>query len=99
MSDPLTSLVKKIDQTINAAAGKYPGGQKLGTYFIIGDAKGRADQLRGMAKKESLQHVSLCIGVVPPRYEVNNEPEATGVIYNPRRPNHQPAPPNFPLPT
>ena len=58
MSDPLTSLVKKMNQKVNEAAGKYKEGRNLGTYLIINDAPGLADQLRGMAKTEGLQRGS-----------------------------------------
>ena len=67
VSDPLTGLVKKIDQTVNEASGKYPGGRKLGAFVIIGDGAGRAEQFLSMARKEGLQRVSLCIGAAPPR--------------------------------
>jgi len=97
VSDPLASLVKKIDQTINEASGKYPGGRKLGTFLIIGDGNGRADQLRDLARKEGLQRVSLCLGAAPPRYEVNNEADVTVVIYNPNRPGRQSVTANFAL--
>ena len=96
-SGPLTSLVKNIDQKVNEAAGKYAGGQKLGTYVIFSAADGLAEQLQGLASKQALQHVSLCIGAVPPRYEVNNEAEVTVVIYNPARRNQQAVVANFAL--
>lgn len=34
MSDPLTGLVKKIDQRVNEAAGHAKSGPELGTYVI-----------------------------------------------------------------
>jgi hypothetical protein len=97
MSDPLTSLVKKMNQKVNEAAGKYKEGRNLGAYLIINDAPGLADQLRGMAKKEELQRVSLCIGAAPPRYEVSGEADVTVVIYNPGRRNEQSVVANFAL--
>ena len=87
MSDPLTGLVKKIDEKVHEASGKHKN--KLGTFVIIGNADGRADQLRELAQRESLQRVTLCIGAAPPRYEVNPEADVTVVIYNPGRPGQQ----------
>lgn len=84
MSDPLTSLVKKIDQKVLAASGKH--GNKLGMYVVIGDTADRAEQLRGVATCESLKHVNLCIGAAPPRYEVNPEADVTVLIYTVGRP-------------
>jgi hypothetical protein len=95
MSDPLTGLVKRIDQKINDASGKYSN--KLGTFVIIGDAAGRAEQLRGLAECESLERVTLCIGAAPPRYEVNAEADVTVVIYSPGRPGRQTVTANFAL--
>jgi hypothetical protein len=97
VSDPLTGLVKQIDETVIEAAAKQKGGRKLGTFVIIGDAEGRADQLRKIAEKEKLQQVSLCIGAAPPRYEVSNEAEVTVVIYNVGRPGQQQVVANFAL--
>jgi hypothetical protein len=97
MSDPLTGLVKKMNQKVNEAAGNYKDGRNLGAYLIINDAPGLADQLRGMAKTDGLRRVSLCIGVAPPRYEVANEAEVTVVIYNPGRRNEQAVVANFAL--
>jgi hypothetical protein len=95
MSDPLTSLVKKIDKTVHQSGGKYAGGKGLGTYVIVQDAAGRAEQLRDIAKREGVQHVSMAIGVAPPRYEVSSEAEITIVIYNPERRNQQSVVANF----
>ena len=97
MSDPLTSLVKIIDQKVDAASGKYTQGRKLGTFVIIGDAQDRAEQLRCLAQGESLQRVTLCIGAAPPRYEVNPAADVTVVIYQPGRPGRQAVTANFAL--
>ena len=96
MSEPLASLVKKIDQKVIAASGKHKPGIQLGTYFIFNDRPGLADQLRALAKKEGLQRVSLAIGNAPPRYEVNGEAELTVVIYSPGR-RQNPVTANFAL--
>lgn len=97
MSDPLTSLVKQIDQVVRQAAPKYSEGRKLGTFVIFNDAPGRADRLRSLAHTESLQNVSICVGPVPPRYEVNGEADLTVVIYNPARRGQQQVQANFAL--
>ena len=95
MSDPLTSLVKSIDEKVQEADGKHP--RKLGTFVIIGDAPGRADQLREMARGYGLERVTLSIGPPPPRYEVNPEAALTVVIYTPGRPGKQAVVANFAL--
>ncbi len=95
MSDPLASLVKKIDDTVHAASGKYVPGQKLGVFVIMPDSPGLADQLRGLAKSESLRHVNLAIGAAPPRYEVNPAADMTVVIYTPGRPGQNVVRANF----
>ena len=93
----MTSLVKKIDRVVDESATRQPGGQKLGVFVIIGDADGRAEQLRGLAKKESLTRVSFCIGTAPPRYEVNKGVDVTVVIYTVGRPGRQEVTANFAL--
>jgi hypothetical protein len=81
LSDPLTSLVKKIDRQVQEASGKRIGGKKLGVFVIVPAADGRADQLHALAKKESLQRVTLGIGNAPPRYEINKEADVTAAVY------------------
>jgi len=97
MNDPLASLVKKLEETVHAASGKYTAGRRLGTFVILPDAAGLADQFRGMAECESLRHVNLCIGVAPPRYEVNKDAAVTVVIYTPGRPGQNVVAANFAL--
>ncbi|MCE9564432.1 MAG: hypothetical protein K8U57_20535 [Planctomycetes bacterium] len=93
----MTSLVKKIDKAVEQAAPKHTAGQKLGTFVIIGSTEGRDEQLRGIATKESLKHLALCIGVAPPRYEVNPDADVTVVIYTVGRPGRQEVVANFAL--
>jgi hypothetical protein len=82
MSEPLTSLVKKIDQRVNEAAGHRPSGPELGTYIIFpNNAEGLECDIREMAEKESLKRVSLGIGVVPADYNIAREADLTVVIY------------------
>ena len=96
-SDSLTGLVKKIDETVDAASTKRVGGRNLGVFVIVGAAEGRTEQLCAMAKKESLQRVSLCIGTAPRRYEVNKEADVTVVVYTAGRPGRQQVVDNFAL--
>jgi hypothetical protein len=91
----LTSLVKKIDERMEKAAGKTP--RPLGAYFIFPGANGLDQQLRGIAQSQSLRRVNLCIGVLPPRYEVNNEADMTVVIYSVGQRNQQHVTANFAL--
>jgi hypothetical protein len=80
-SDPLASLVKKIDQRLNEVTAKTP--RPPGTFIIFDSkAEGLDMRLRGMAETESLHRVSLCIGAPPEDYEVAKEAEVTVVIYN-----------------
>ena len=95
MSDPLTSLVKKIDERVEAAAGKTS--RPLGAYFIFPGADGLDQRLRAIAQKESLKRVNLCIGTLPPRYEVNNEADLTVMIYSVGRRPEQHVTANFAL--
>lgn len=68
----MTGLVKKIDQQVDATAGK--AARPVG-------AGGLDQQLRGMAEKEGLKRVSLCIGAPPDDYEVSKKADVTVVIY------------------
>ncbi len=91
----MTSLVKKIDQRLDAAAGKTA--QPLGAYVIfVNNADGLDKQLRGMAEKEALKRVNLCIGAPPAVYEVAQEADVTVVIYSIAR-RGQPVTANFAL--
>jgi hypothetical protein len=91
----LASLVKKIDQRLDAAAGK--AAQPLGAYVLfVNNADGLDKQLRGMAEKEALKRVNLCIGAPPAAYEVAPEADVTVVIYSAGR-RGQPVTANFAL--
>jgi hypothetical protein len=80
---------------VKQADGKYAAGRKLGTFVLMRDAHGRADQLRGLAQKQALERVSLCIGDAGPRYAVAPEADVTVVIYNPARRGYQSVQANF----
>jgi hypothetical protein len=76
----LTSLVKKIDQRLAAAAGKTP--KPAGVYVLfVSNSEGLDKRLRGMAEKVGLKHVNLCIGAPAQEYEVAREADVTVVIY------------------
>jgi hypothetical protein len=76
----LTSLVKRIDRRVDAAAGKTP--RALGAYVIFDSkADGLDKQLRRLAETQALKRVSLCIGAPPQDYGVAKEADVTVVIY------------------
>jgi hypothetical protein len=92
----LTSLVKKIDQRLDATADKSP--RPVGVYVIfVNNFAGLDKQLREMAEKAALKRVSLCIGAPPQDYEVANAADVTAVIYNLGRRNEQSVTANFAL--
>jgi hypothetical protein len=76
----LTGLVKKIEQTVDAASDKGP--RPLGVYVIfVSNSDGLDTRLRELADKESLKRVHLCIGPAREDYEVSKEADVTVVIY------------------
>jgi hypothetical protein len=92
----LTSLVKKLDQRVDAVAGKCP--RPLGVYVIfVNNADGLDKRLREMAAKEGLKRVSLCIGAPPPDYAVASAADLTAVIYTVGRRWEQHVTANFAL--
>lgn len=96
MSGPLTSLVKKIDQRVDAAAGKRA--TPVGAYVIfVNNRDGLDKRLRAMAAKDALKRVSLCIGAPPPNYEVANDADVTLVIYRLGKRRREPVTANFAL--
>jgi hypothetical protein len=95
-SDPLTSLVKKIDKRMQAAVGQTK--RPLGAYVMfLKDEKGLDQQLRGLAEKEAIQRVALGIGAPPPDYAVANDADMTVVVYSPERRGQQHVTANFAL--
>ena len=95
-SDRLTGLVKKIDRQVGKADGKT---QRAPGAYVIFDSKtdGLDKRLRGMAEKQGLKHVSLCIGAPPKDYDVSDEADVTVVIYNLARRGEQKVTANFAL--
>jgi hypothetical protein len=98
-SDPLTGLVKKIDQAVDAASGKRAANSRgLGAFVLFDNSADGLDQrLRGMAEKEGLKRVNLCIGAPPEDYAVAKEADVTVVIYTVGRRWEQKVTANFAL--
>lgn len=95
-SDPLTSLVKRIDQRLEAAVKATQ--RRLGVYVIFDSSvPGLEQRLKALAEKEKLQSVNLCIGAVPRSYEVSPEADVTVVIYSNGRRREQRVTANFAL--
>jgi hypothetical protein len=92
----LTSLVKKIDQRMQAAVGKTP--RQLGAYVMfMKDGNGLDKRLRGLAEKEAIGRVALGIGAPPADYAVANEADVTVVVYSPALRGQQQVTANFAL--
>jgi hypothetical protein len=87
VNDPLTSLVKRLDQEIvNAPAGK--NGLKRGVFVIYcNDSPQMGDQLKALVAKENLTRIVLCSTSAegPKRYAIAREADTTLVIYSPKR--------------
>ena len=76
----MTGLVKKIDQQLDAVAGKTA--RVPGVYVIFdGKAPGLETRLHEMAEKAALKHLSLYLGAPPEDYAVATEADVTVVIY------------------
>jgi hypothetical protein len=92
----LTSLVKKMDEKVDAVAGKWPRGPGV---FVVFDSKeaGLEKKLQDMASKEKLKRVSLCIDTPPKSYEVAKKADVTVVIYKLGKRRNEPVTANFAL--
>src|SRR5688572_26421450 len=87
-SDALISLVKKIDQRMQATVGRTT--RPFGAFVMFMNDAGNLEQrLRGLAEKEAIQRVPLGIGVPPGEYEVAAEADVTVVVYLPERRGQQ----------
>jgi len=78
-SEPLASLVKKIDEKIGE-------NDKLKSFVVIIPKKGEmpAENLRKLAKDAGIQHVPLTIGESPdgpPDYEVAKDADITVLMW------------------
>jgi hypothetical protein len=95
----LTGLVKKIDQAVEEASAKRPANSRgLGVFVVFdGNSDGLDKRLLGMAEKEGLKRVNLCIGDPPDDYELAGEADVTVVIYTVGRRPQQKVTANFAL--
>jgi hypothetical protein len=80
VSDPLTSLVKKID-----AATAKNSSCDMGSFIVfLNDDEGLEKQLKGLAEKEKLEHIVLTLETNksgPPKYKIAEEADVTVVLY------------------
>src|SRR5262245_23178863 len=79
VSDPLTSLVKKIDAATDANKDK----QMCSFVVFCSDAEGLKDKLEGLAEKQKLKHCVLSIDnpAGPKGYMVARDADVTVVLY------------------
>jgi hypothetical protein len=83
VSDPLTSLVKKIDAaTVANKADKM----RSGVVFLT-DEESAKDKLKALADKEGIKSTILAIDNVagPPEYHIAKEADVTVILYNKRK--------------
>jgi hypothetical protein len=92
----LTSLVKKLDERLAATTGKTQN--PLGVYVIFDNPGIMENAVRKVAEYERIQNVTLSIGAVPAKYEINPIADITVVIYEAAR-RGQPVTANFALRT
>jgi hypothetical protein len=80
VSDPLTSLVKKID----AATGENKG-CRMGSFVVfLGDEEGREKALKELAEKQGLKNIilaSMSTPSGPGAYKVAKDAAVTVVLY------------------
>jgi len=79
-SEPLASLVKKIDEKIGENG-------RLKSFVVIMPKKGEmpAEELRKLAKDAGIKHVPLTIGESPdgpPDYEIARDADITVLMWN-----------------
>ena len=82
ISDPLTSLVKKID-----AATATNSKARMNSFVVfLSDSEGLKDDLKDLAKKESLKQTVLSIDnpAGPKGYNVSKDADVTVVLYSKR---------------
>jgi hypothetical protein len=88
VSDPLTSLVKRMDEQL-AEARPVPSNQRQrGVYIIFcNDDPTQTERLKGWIAGMQLKHVVVCKeGTAgPDRYRVNRDADVTAVIYERNR--------------
>jgi hypothetical protein len=80
ISDPLTSLVKKID-----AATAKNSECKMGSFVVfLNDDEGLEPKLKELAEKEKLENIALSIDTPngPPSYKLTKDADITVVLYH-----------------
>jgi hypothetical protein len=80
ISDPLTSLVKKID-----AATVKNSDCSMGSFVVfLNDDEGLEPKLKDLAEKEKLEKIALAIDTPsgPPRYDIARDADITVVLYH-----------------
>jgi hypothetical protein len=80
VSDPLTSLVKKID-----AATAKNSDCKMGSFVIFcSDDEALEKKLKGLAEKEKLEKIALAIDnpAGPEKYNIAKDADITVVLYH-----------------
>jgi hypothetical protein len=79
ISDPLTSLVKKID----AATAKHSDCHMGSFVVFLNDEEGLEQKLKELAAKEKLDQTALAIDNTtgPPRYKIAKDADVTVVLY------------------
>src|SRR3954463_10125626 len=83
VSDPLTSLVKKID-----AETAKNSKAKMGSFVVfLSDDEKLADKLKSIADKEGIKKTVFSIDNVagPQGYKVSQDADVTVVLYNKRK--------------
>ena len=82
VSDPLTSLVKKID-----AATEKNSAKRMGSFVVfLTDEENAKDQLKALAVKERIKCTVLAIDNVtgPTYYHIAKDADVTVMLYNRR---------------
>ena len=76
INDPLTSLVKKVDEA-NAKQGS-----KMGSFVVVLDKEVK-DKLKQLAEKQSLKHIILTMDDKkgPEEYKIAPEADVTVILY------------------
>ena len=85
ISDPLTSLVKRIDGQLAARAAVRKGRLRHGVFVIFcNEDPEMRKKLEGLAGGEQLKQVVLCTNppAGPKRYKVAKEADVTVVVYD-----------------
>ena len=86
-SDPLTSLVKRIDkELVEVSAGRT--GTKRGVFVVYcNSSPGINDQLKALVAQENLKQIVLCSTTAegPKRYNIDTDAAMTVVIYDGKR--------------